>query len=339
MKALSDGLRQAGTSLLAALAAILLVVLIILLSSPVPETALRAFFFRPWANAYLLGNLLDTAVITGLAALGFAFGRRSGVFNLGGEGFMYGGAVLTALLAPALAGWGLAGLVVFWLVMAAAGGLTGLVAHVLRSRLQIHEIISTYLLALACLGLGDALLTGPLRDPAGNLLSSPALSADLLLPALAPPSSLNAGLLAFVVLSVALALYLGRTRQGFELRVLAANPELARSQGIKAARHQLGGLAVSGALAFLAGNLLVSGSHHAAFTGISGGLGWNGMAAAMLARNSPAGIVAAALFLAWIQAGFKSVTLFAGLGLDSSQILQGLVILLVSIGMAKGQRP
>lgn len=305
------------------------------LSGDHPGAAMLAFVAGPFSNAFAFGNMLDQAGLLLLGALGFSIGMRLGVFNLGGEGQAYAGAVAAA--AFALAFPGLAGPVgIFGAALAAMAvcAATGAAAALLWRRLGISELISTFLLSGALVPLLDYGLSGPWRDPASNLLATQTIAPGYFLPQLLPPSSLHAGAAAALLCALALHLLYKRSRWGYETLLAARSREFARAQGVRVPRLVLISLLAGSAVTGLAGALAALGGQHGAAVGISAGVGWNGIAAALIGRNHPLGAVAGALAIAWLGAGAQAAMLHSNLSLELSTIVQGCVILLATVQAA-----
>jgi len=320
------------TALLPFALGLALALLLLAIGSSDPKQAIAAFLFTPFSNNFFLGNLLDETGLILLCALGFLLGMRMGVFNLGGEGQAYLGALVaaeTALHLPFLP-FPLGLLIgISAAVMAAAA--IGACSALLWRFLGINELISTFLLSSALIPLIDFALSGPLRDQANNLLASPAVSIDFWLIRVLPPSNLNIGLLVGVILALLLFLVMNRTRWGYEMRLSGDSREFSRTQGIAVNVQVFVVLALGAGLQGLAGAFTVYGSHHAAFTGISSGLGWNGIAAALIGRNHPVGAIIGSLIFAWLGAGAQAAMIHSNISFELSTIIQGTVFLLVTI--------
>jgi simple sugar transport system permease protein len=87
---------------------------------------------------------------------------------------------------------------------------------------------------------------------------------------------------------------------------------------------------LSGALYGLAGGFSVYGTYYATIKEFSSGLGWNGLAAALIARFRPALIIPAAIFFAWINAGARMAMQFSDVTLEIASVVQGLILLLAT---------
>ena len=280
-----------------------------------------------FGRGYGLGQTLFKAtplVFTGLAV---ALGFRTGVFNIGAEGQMVLGA-LAAALAGLLPVPAPVAVLAALLAAALAGGAWGAIPGVLKSRFGAHEVINTIMLNFIAFAL-VAWLGHSLFEPATvrtRLLPAgvalPRL--DVLLPALRG-SPANVSLLLALVAAALAAVLLFRTRLGYELRVVGFNPAAGEYGGIAPGRTQALSLALSGALAGLAGVNFVLGYKHYFELGFSSGAGFLGIAVALIGRNHPLGVIAAALFFGALSYGGLVVN--QSVPKELVEALQGLVIL------------
>ena len=86
----------------------------------------------------------------------------------------------------------------------------------------------------------------------------------------------------------------------------------------------------SGAFHGLAGAVTILGTHHMCLKGFSGGIGWNGIAVALIARNNPLAVIPAALFFAYIDAGAKSAMINADVTIEIASVVQSIVFFLIT---------
>jgi riboflavin transport system permease protein len=317
-----------GATMLAAFVAA--VALLLAFSSSFGE-ALGLFFLGPFKNLYYFGNMLNASVALVLAGLAASVAFSSRNFNLGGEGQVYLGAIATLLTCVSLPGLdpALAALIGVAAGMA-TGGLLGWLSGFLKRSLAVDELISSFLLSSAVLFLGDFLITGPFQDPSSNFQTTVALPAGMRFAKLLPPSSLSTGCLLAPAAVLAAWFLLSRTRFGYELRLTGKNGEFARYCGIDTGFYDSTSMAVSGALNGLAGATLILGSYFKAVKGFSGGIGWSGIAVALIAGNNPLAVLPAALFFAYIDAGAKAVMIGADVSSEIVGVLQSVVFFLVT---------
>lgn len=324
-------LAHGGAISLTIAAAALSAALLLLAFSSSFLDALGLFFLGPFKNAYYFGNMLSSSVALAVAGLGasLAFGSRN--FNLGGEGQVYLGAIAAVLVCLGLPPMPPAALIAAAIGAAmATGGLMGAVSGALKRRLGVDELISSFLFSSGLVFVGDFLVTGPLQDPASNFQTTQAIPEAARLAKIFPPSSLSSS--AFIALAVILlvAFLLDRSRLGFELRLTGRNPEFARYVGIDTGAYATAPMAASGALYGLAGALMILGSYYKAMKGFSSGMGWSGIAVALLAGNRPLAVIPAALFFAYLDSGAKAVMVGADVTSEIVDIVQSVVFFLVT---------
>jgi simple sugar transport system permease protein len=214
---------------------------------------------------------------------------------------------------------------------AAVGALMGAVSGVLKKRLGANEIITSFLLSAALSPLGDYLISGPLRDPSGNLLATARFADPRRLFRLLPPSNLSLSLAFALALIVAACVFMGKTIWGYRFRLAGTEPDFARYGGIAVERCWTPALTASGALGGLTGFFAVAGTYGLCHLRFPGGLGWNAIAVALIARNRPGALIPAALVYGWLKAGSDSALLAAGLSFETSAFIQAAVLLLATV--------
>ena len=281
-------------------------------------------------TGYGIGQTLFKAtplVFTGLAV---AIGFRAGLFNIGAEGQLYLGGFAAAFVGLWLAAWPSAiALPLTIAAAAAAGALWGAVPGVLKARFGSHEVINTIMLNFVAFALASY-LGRPHFEPATVRTAELAAGVhlprlDLLLPALrGSPANLSLAL-ALAVAAAAFA-FLFRTRQGYELRAVGMNAPAAACGGIGVGRVQIAAMAIAGAVAGLGGVNYVLGYKHYFELGFSAGAGFLGIAVALIGRNHPLGVLAAALFFGALSYG--GLVINQRVPRELVEALQGLVILL-----------
>jgi simple sugar transport system permease protein len=252
-------------------------------------------------------------ILTGLAA---AVAFRSRFYNIGAEGQLYLGALAAVAVGGLHGGSGLQlanALPLLWLGMwaaaMAAGALWLAVAAVLRTRMQVDEVVVTLLLNFVVLLFVSWMLDGPMKDPvAMGWPQSVVVNPELELGRLVERSRLHSGLL--IALGAALLVWalLKFTALGFEMRAVGANAQAARFAGIPVTATLVKTALISGALAGLAGAVEVAGRTSYVTLDMSPGYGYAGIVVAMLAALNPLAVVAAAIFIAGMFVGADSMS-------------------------------
>ncbi len=272
-----------------------------------------------------LGLLYSPLLLTGLAA---AVALRIGLWNIGGEGQFYAGAIAATLTGLNLHGPATLMLPLLALVGFAGGAAWVLVPALARAFLAIDEIITTLLLNFVAVLLVNYLCTGPLRDP-GQAVTSASARIPYELPPLL--DDLHWGLGVSVALVLVMAGLSAFTRWGYEIRLAGANRHAAHYAGIPVRRRLMQVLLLSGGLAGVAGMLEVVGTVHRLQGGISNNYGYLGIMVAVLAGGVPLAVLPAALLMAVI---LNAGTVLQAYGVSNYEVLAltGLVLLFTAMG-------
>jgi len=250
-------------------------------------------------------------ILTGLAV---AVAFRARLFNIGGEGQLYAGALAAVAVGGLHGGSAFAVptgvlFVAMMLAACAAGALLLLVPALLKSHLGVDEVVTTLLLNFIVLLLVSAMLDGPMKDPAAmGWPQSVAIADALQLDKLLPKSRVHTGLVIALVMAALLSVLLRQTTFGLEIRAVGANARAAAFAGLPVRAVIWKVALLSGALAGLAGAVEVAGRAGYVTLDMSPGYGYSGIVIAMLAALNPLGVVVAAVFVAGMLVGADSMS-------------------------------
>lgn len=287
---------------------------------------------RPLLDAFR--PLSESLVITTpyiFAGLAVALGFRGGLFNIGAEGQLFVGGLASVYVGYSITGlpWYLhlpLAIVVGILAGAAWGAIPGL----LKAYTGAHEVINTIMMNYVAFRLTDHLLQGPMARPDG-LPITPEIVTSAYLPALFPrPMRVHMGF--FLALGAAALVYwfLWKTTYGMEIRMVGANPNASRYAGIKITKNIVLTMAISGALAGLAGASQVLGVDHRMVRAFSAGYGFDAIALALLGNSHPLGVVLASLLFGFMRGGAARMQSVAGVPVEIIRIIQAIVIIFVA---------
>ena len=281
-----------------------------------------------------------------LAGLAVAMSFRVNLFNIGVEGQYYIGAFFAAYVGFSLRGLPAAVHLPLALIAAVLGGMVwGLLPIVLKLRRGAHEVITTIMMNYIASAVLLYLINDIFRDPTQvgtPRVRTPDVAAAARIPSLAALFSpfgltgsdvqkLNALLLLGVLLAFVLAFVLARTRFGYEVRAVSANPEAAEAAGIPNARIQFWVFMMSAGLAGLIGLNDVLGFFGYLDIDFPKGLGFLGISIALLAKNNPIGVIPAALLFGFLDRGAQGVQFFARIPKETIVIMQAIIILAIVV--------
>jgi ABC-type uncharacterized transport system permease subunit len=217
----------------------------------------------------------------------------------------------------------------------------GIVA-VLKVTRGVSEVISSIMLNTIALGIASYLLTGPLRgSPEGaSIISTADIPESGWMPSLNwifgaiglanPPRQLYGFLLIAAVVGILIAVLLNRTRFGFDLKASGMSPSAASASGVNARTMVIKTMLLSGAVAGLIGLPDLLGNTHSYTTDFTAGLGFLGIAVALLGRNRPVGIAVAALLFGFLDRALVPLQI-ADYPSSVVTIIQGTIVLAVVI--------
>jgi simple sugar transport system permease protein len=358
-------LRAGGiiTPLLTALIAFAIGGLVIAITGSSPFSTYKAIFdgsglnwFFPWISSedrtLAALNLQQTLILTTpliLTGMAVAYAFRAGLFNIGGQGQYFAGLYLGVIIGSSLGGLpGFLHVLLALVLGALAGAVWGGIAGFLKARTGANEVISTIMLNYCALWIGVWAfgLGGPLHsdDPSDKSVPiSNAVHGSAKLPVFWGDPELQGLHVGLFIALVALALFwvlLNRSVAGYEARAVGFNPDAAEYGGIHAGRTYTKVMLICGGFAGLAGAIDVLGWQFAIATNDiqnagAVGLGFFGIAVALLGRNTTSGVFFSAILFGALLNGTSvrnlDPTIFKPeLATNLTLIIQGLIVLLVS---------
>ncbi len=304
----------------------------------------------PWDTSSVAAqNLQQTLLFTTpiiLTALAVAFAFRCGMFNIGGQGQYIVGTIFAVWLGSSFASLSP------WLhvtLCVVAGTLAGAawagIAGILKATVGAHEVISTIMLNWIAIWVGSYLFGegGPLQGSQASIPVSNTIFDAAKLPVfwgLKLLQGLSIGIFIALAMLVLYWVLVNRTTLGFAVRAVGFNPEAARYSGISVGRNYFVAMAVAGAFAGLAGAIDVTGWEYQVGPADlqASQIGFIGLAAALLGRNTAVGVGFASLLFGALINGTSSrqldPTIFRpDLAENLTIIIQGLVVLFVGLNL------
>lgn len=341
--------RVVGPPLAAVGLALVVAALVLVVSGADPIVA--------FGNIWEYGSRLETVIESFnratplyLSGIAFAIAMRMNLFQIGVEG-QY---ILAAFFA-AYVGAGVGSLfpplhiaiilVTAMIVGAAWAGLAGW----MKVTRNVHEVISTIMLnAIAVAGvvsfllgrwkiesesldtrLGDIATTGwfPSLNPIVELVTREIKRVEL-----------TGFILVAALVGVAYHLIINRSRLGYDLRATGANPSAAEASGVPPRRTIVLAMLLSGAVAGLVGMADLLGDQHFYSLRFPQGLGFAGIAVALLGRNHAVGAAVAAVAFGWLERASGVLEVRGDAPREIVTIMVGVIILFAVVAYALAQR-
>jgi len=339
MKSRLNALVDALLPVIATIAALIVGAILLLVLKVNPIVAYRALLEGAFGSTNAFAETLVKATPLLLVGLGICIAYRGNVINIGGEGQMIVGALLSTwvgLTLTGLPGW----LVIIIGMMAGmiAGSIWGGIPGILKAYFNVNEILSTVMMNAIAVQLMNYFLTGPLMDPsqqevASQIPQTARLDEALRLPRLVP-TRLHLGAAIAVVLAILVYILLWRTNLGYRIRAVGHNPHASKYAGIKVKRYIVVALLLSGAFAGLAGAFQVYGVNYrmitdGSTTGFTGSAGFNGIVAALFGQLHPIITIPASILFGGLLVGANTMQRVVQVPSALILALNGLVVVFV----------
>jgi ABC-type uncharacterized transport system permease subunit len=333
-----DVARRIGFALLAPVIAVLIAIaatsLVIIATGS--NTGISGFWqvMLTKPNDRVVVDIVNQSAMIYLSAVAAAIGFRMGLFNIGVEG-QYGiASYFAALFAGAAFLPGVLNVIASLIVAMVVGALWAGIAGILRTTRGVSEVISTIMLN-AISGILVGYLLNRYGVKGGNSVRTVNIPSSSQVGGISPfgvdsGEIWTLGLLA-VLVGVGFWILLNRTTFGFDLRATGASQTAAVASGIKVNRMVLISMLLSGAVAGLIWMPAFFGNAYSYGTTFQAGLGFTGIAVALLGRNQPVGMVFGAVLFAFLTAQSNALTLLTDISANVVQITQGVAVLAVVV--------
>lgn len=308
-----------------------------------PGEVFSTIFRRGFDRIYLTDtiNRAGPYYISGVAV---AVGFKMKLFNIGVEGQYRIAALIAAWAGASITLPGPLHILFILVVAGITGSIWALIPGILRATRGVSEVISSIMLNAIAAGVSSFLLQRWLRQPAGegsSVVGTEPLAASAQMPTLNGPlraigidipdaNRLYSYVFVALLVGIAYHVLVWRTRFGYDLRASGSNPEAAGASGVDPKRMIVSAMAISGAFAGLIGLSRMLGDPAGRYTDVSvvGGLGFTGIAVALLGRNHPLGIAFGAFLWAFMDA-VQTPLSNAQLPKEITATLQGITVLSV----------
>jgi ABC-type uncharacterized transport system permease subunit len=301
-----------------------------------PLDVYRLLFVESFGSTKRIASTLSAAtplIFTGLAT---AIAFRTGAFNVGVEGCVNVGGLAAAFVGftfVSLSGYVL--LPVAVLASMVAGALWMLIPALLKSRLDVDEVVTTLMLNFIAISFTAWLVNGPLLAPGSANSATPMIDQAARLPKLMRGSTLNLG---FVIALVCVVLYWlwGKwAALGFETRIAGMNARFATATGLDVPSLVFKMMLLSGVIGGLAGGVHALGTVFRYVSGFSPGYGFVGIAVALLGRGNAWGMLLAAILFGALATSGATIQLFSNVPIEIVNVLQGTIMIFAVARLSK----
>lgn len=299
--------------------------IVMLLGGFNPIQVYAKLFDGVFGNAKNIFNTIIKATPIICTGLSVAFANQCGLFNIGAEGQFTIGTLVAGLLGYFLLLPAVVHPFVVLICAGIAGGIWGALSGLFKARFGINEVISGIMLNWIGMHVRNIVVKVPGFERATNANATfaiqksaeigfmdawrtsaagkAAIKASKVLTDIFK-TDVNWGIVIAIVLAIVVWFVLNKTTLGYRIKAVGANRFAAEYAGINVEANFVLSLFIAGALAGIAGGLLILGvQHNISYLSLTEGYGFNGIAVALIGNSSPLGCVLSGLLLSALMFG------------------------------------
>jgi simple sugar transport system permease protein len=307
-----------------------------------PLVAYKALLVGSFGSVHAVTNVLVRSSPLLIAGVGVAIGIKAKVFNIGAEGYMYMGAIGAAAVAiPQLPVPPIIHILLSFITAMVVASLWGLIPAFLRAYRDVNEVVVTIMFNYVAIYFVSWMVHAPqpMAEPDAFFPMSYKIAETAKLPHLISGTSLHPGFIIGLLACVLFYLILRFTTFGFRTRMLGVNPIASRYAGMKVKRQTLIVLVIGAMMGGMAGAFEILGLKERVYMDFVSGVGYDAVAAALLANGNPLGVIASAMFFSALKAGSSTMSIQTGIGAPVTSIIEALcVIFVMAIGFGERRR-
>lgn len=296
-----------------------------------PQEAFRELFRGAFTGKLGLGTTLQKWVPILLTGLAFCITSQVRYFNIGVEGCFYIGALFSAgagFLITGLPWW--LHIPICFAVGVLGGGVWAAIPGALRAWWQVNESCSTIMFNYVAIQFATFMIVNPWSAKSAASQTVPILPSAQL-SRLMPPSRANSGLIMAFVLYGVVFWTIKKTRLGFRLRSTGSNPWFTDYIGVDTRRMVVLATFLSGAVGGFAGSIETLGVYGNIIDGFSGWVAFDGMLAALIAKNDLRLLPVYSLMIAALKTGALGMERFTGVPKALIDTLIAVLIIFLSM--------
>ncbi|MEW5814680.1 MAG: ABC transporter permease [Spirochaetota bacterium] len=326
------------------LISLVILLIIVIAVGESPGKAIAAIYKFSLSTSAKLATVFSIAIPHFLAGLAVAFAFRANVFNIGVEGQYFVGGLVGAIAGIYFKMPVYLHLPVVVIFSLLGGALWAAIPAVLKVTKGVHEVITTIMFNSIALALVNYLVNVPLSGATTESLEPQ--TAKILPTAVFGKLNiifrgigwnipdyvyLDYSLVVAIIMGFLVWFLLFKLRIGFEIRAVGASVDVAMYAGIQVKQLQLAAFLISGALAGLIGLQEIFAIRGFYTYGIASGLGFDGIAIALIGRNSPIGVVFASILFAFLRQAGYGLQLYTAVPNSVIYVITGLMILIIVV--------
>lgn len=330
---MSSRMRNILTPIIAVFLGVLVGTIIMIASGYNAITAYQALWNGAFGDIYFIGEVIRQVIPYILAGLAVAFAFKTGLFNIGVEGQLLVGWVAAVWVGVSFELPKIIHLPLAVLAAGVAGALWAFIPGYLKARFRVHEVIVTIMLNHTALYITNQIIRSVLSDgkERTDMIAESASLRSAFLEGITDYSRMHWGITIAIICAIIMWFILEKTTTGFELRAVGFNEHASQYAGMNVKRNIILSMVISGVFAGLAGAMEGLGTFgYMAVKGGFTGVGFDGIAVALLGGNSAIGVVLAAILFGSLKVGALNMPLEAGVPNELVDIIIALIIIFVA---------
>ncbi|MEY8364123.1 ABC transporter permease [Anaerovoracaceae bacterium 41-7] len=324
--------RYIGTLAACIIAALLIGAVLMVLTGFNPFEAYGAMIEGALGSPRFIGNTLERAMLLCLLGLATAIGAKGGLFNVGGEGQLFFGALTSTMIGLWCSNLPTIVVVVLSFIGAVVvGGFYAWIPALLKVKLGVSEVITTIMLNTVAIKVCTYLVNGPWNAPSAAIAKGTEYLPDTLrFTKLIQASNLTTGFIGGAVVAFFIWYVMKMTSTGLQIKVTGENERFARFAGLPSSKLMIGSMVASGAICGFVGMFLVYGSQGHMTEAVSNEFYFDGMLVAMIMNYNPVGIIIMSFFFAIMSVGAAYMDMMVGVSTQIYDIIFSIIIFLMA---------
>ncbi|OAS83274.1 MULTISPECIES: ABC transporter permease [Metabacillus] len=307
--------------------------IIMLVSGYDPIAGYSALWYGIFGESYYIGETVRQVTPYILTGLAVAFAFRTGLFNIGVEGQVIVGWLAAVWVGIAFELPMIIHLPLAIIVAGLAGALWGFIPGFLKARFKVHEVIVTIMMNYVALHVTNALIRDVITDNADKtekVFPSASLRSEFF-ENITDFSRMHYGIFIAIIAAFLMWFLLEKTTKGYELRAVGFNHDAAHYSGMNVNKNIILSMVISGAFAGVAGAMEGLGTfEYVSVKGGFTGIGFDGIAVALIGGNTAIGIILAAVLFGGLKIGALNMPSEAGVPNELVEIVIALIIFFVA---------
>ncbi|KYD00073.1 MULTISPECIES: ABC transporter permease [Heyndrickxia] len=307
--------------------------IIMLISGYNPINGYLSLWNGAFGDSFYIGETLRQVTPYIFAGLAVAFAFRTGLFNIGVEGQMLMGWIVSVWVGLAFDLPKIIHLPLTIIAAAIAGAIWGFIPGLLKAKFRVHEVIVTIMMNYIALHVSNYIIRNVLSDQSDTtkeIPNSASLKSDFF-QSITDYSSLHNGIYLAIIAAIIMWFLLEKTTKGYELKSVGFNQHASQYAGMNVNKNIIYSMIISGVFAGLAGAMQGLGTFGFAFLQSSfSGVGFDGIAVALLGGNTALGVVIASILFGGLRVGSLNMPIEANVPNELVEIVIALIIFFVA---------